>query len=134
MSTPRSTRIGYQYAPEEHAVSDGPKIVFFYGSREVLGTGLARDILKEAGAIRETLLRCERLISGHLGWSLQAVCAGGQFASEEVREPALAALQIALTEGWRERGVMPDIVAGRCAGEFAAEYARGTLTIEGAIE
>src|SRR5207249_3158491 len=111
-----------------------PRLAFIYGTREVLNTGIAGSLLAEKGVIRDTLMRCEPLIRERLGWSLATECSAGQFASQEVRQPVLTAVQIALTEGWRERGVEPDAIAARSGGEFAAEYARGTLTLENAIE
>jgi len=115
-------------------VPEHPRLVFFYGSREVLRTGIGRALFGEKGAIRDVLIRCERLIRERLGWSLEKVCIAEQLPSDDQREPCLTALQIALTEGWRARGVKPDAIAARCGGEFAAEYARGTLVLEDAIE
>src|SRR6266540_2433310 len=111
-----------------------PRVAFIYGTREGLRTGIARDLLAEKSAIRDTLMRCEQLIRERLGWSLHDVCAAEQFASQEVGSPVLTALQLALTDGWRERGVEPDVIAARSGGEFAAEYTRGTLTLENAVE
>ncbi len=85
-------------------VPEHPRLVFFYGSREVLRTGIGRALFAEKGAIRDVLIRCERLIRERLGWSLEKVCIAEQLPSEDQREPCLTALQIALTEGWRARG------------------------------
>jgi acyl transferase domain-containing protein len=116
-------------------VTERPRVVFIYGTREGLASGMARGLLAEKTAgICDILNRCEQLIRERLGWSLHEVCAAEQFALEELRPPSLTALQIALTEGWRERGVEPDAVAARSGGEHAAEYARGTLTVANAIE
>lgn len=111
-----------------------PRVAFIYGAREVLWPGIAPYLFAEKGAIRDTLIRCERLIRDRLGWSLEKACAAPRYPSEDIIDPSLTALQLALTEGWRERGVAPEAIAARCAGAFAAEYARGTLTLEDAIE
>jgi cytochrome P450/malonyl CoA-acyl carrier protein transacylase len=109
-------------------------LTFIYGSREVLWSGIAGKLFEQSGAIRDALMRCEDFVRGRLGWSLQAVFTSENFDSEEVRGPSLTAMQIALTEGWRERGIEPDVIAGRSGGEYAAEYARGALVLEDAME
>ena len=114
-------------------IAKTPRLAFIYGSREVLWTGLCRSLFQQEGTIRDTLMHCERLIHERLGWSLREVFASQQFAEEQLA-PSLTALQIMLTNVWRERGMEPDVIAARSGGEYAAEYARGALIIEDAIE
>jgi acyl transferase domain-containing protein len=115
------------------------RIAFLYNSRESLGPGLARCLYTAEGAVRRSLEVSESAIRRHLGWSLEEALSqhtdeDAVVAAEHVLEPALTAVQIALTDAWRERGVYPDATAGRSAGELAAGYARGVLTHEQAIE
>jgi acyl transferase domain-containing protein len=49
-------------------------------------------------------------------------------------QPAGLALQVALTELWRSRGVEPAAVVGHSFGELAAAWAAGALTLEQAFE
>jgi acyl transferase domain-containing protein len=114
-------------------MQDAPRLAFVYGSREVLWGGITSSLFAQEGAMRDVLLRCEQLVQERLGWSLRGVFATQLFDNEQLRDPALTALQIALTQGWRERGVEPDVIAARSGGEFAAEFARGAITLEGAI-
>jgi acyl transferase domain-containing protein/NADPH:quinone reductase-like Zn-dependent oxidoreductase/NAD(P)-dependent dehydrogenase (short-subunit alcohol dehydrogenase family)/acyl carrier protein len=56
-------------------------------------------------------------------------------AGEAIRTPSLAqplnfALQVALTEWWRSRGVVAEAIVGHSAGEFAAAWAAGSLCLE----
>ena len=48
-------------------------------------------------------------------------------------QPASLALQVALTELWRSRGVAPGAVVGHSFGEVAAAWAAGALTLEQAL-
>jgi polyketide synthase 12/myxalamid-type polyketide synthase MxaF len=53
--------------------------------------------------------------------------------SEDLLEPTLVAIQLALCEVWRSKGVLPDAVVGMSGGEFSAAYAAGVLGIEDAM-
>lgn len=113
----------------------GARLCFVYGSREMLYGGIYPYLWSYGGVVRETLAACEQLIQARLGWSLEeALSIPRQHVPQDTVEPALTAVQLALTRGWLERGVRPDAVAGRSGGEFAAEYAHGALTLEAAIE
>jgi hybrid polyketide synthase/nonribosomal peptide synthetase FtdB len=96
--------------------------------------GIAHHMFVEKGIVRDVLLRCERLVQAHINQSLESIGGIDQIAKINAVEPLLTSVQIALTEGWRERGIVPDVIAGRSGGEVAAEYARGTLTLQDAIE
>ena len=48
-------------------------------------------------------------------------------------QPAGLALQVALTELWRSRGVQPGAVVGHSFGEIAAAWAAGAITLEQAL-
>lgn len=118
------------------------RLAFIYGAREVVGGGRAQirvpgrliRFFRGESAFYRTLERCDELVRARLGWSVLSTLAAGDFESNEFIEPCLTSVQIALTDEWRERGVVPDAIVGRCGGEFAAEYARGTLRMEDAIE
>ena len=111
------------------------RLAFVYGSREMLYGGIYPYLSSSSRVVRETLAECERLVEARLGWSLkEALSTPGPHAPQDKVEPALTAVQIALTRAWHERGIRPDAIAGRSGGEFAAEYARGTLPLESAIE
>jgi len=110
------------------------KLAFLYGAREVLWPGIVQSLLAEGGAVRAKLLECEGVVRAKLGWSLQQMSPSDHHTPEHVLEPLLTSVQIALTEGWREFGVEPDVVGGRCVGVFAAAHAAGRLSLDQALE
>jgi len=111
-----------------------PQLAFIYGARDGLWPGMGRALFDEAGAIRDALLRCEQIIATQLGWSLRKASEAERPFAEPVKEPLTTAVQIALTAGWRERGIEPDVLVARCGGEFAAAYVQGVLTLDDAME
>ena len=110
-------------------------VVFVYSTRDYNWLNLARN-LKTQSVFWETVRRCDSEIRAHLGWSIENdLLRDDQFQiSEEHCEPGLTAMQIGLTELWRSRGIHPDAVMGACAGEFAAAYVGGAISLENAME
>jgi acyl transferase domain-containing protein len=116
-----------------------PRLAVLYNSRESLWAGMTPHLYAAEGALEASLAASETQIRKHLGWSLRdelekRVDDDSLAAAEFMLEPALAAIQMALTDAWRERGVVPDAVAGRSGSEVVAGYARGLLTHDEAIE
>lgn len=112
------------------------RLAFVYSARELLwkGIGILPE-LSDGGPIAETLARCAAVIKARLGWSLEEVLSGGaEKVADDRIDPTVTAVQIALTEGWRARGIVPQAVCGRSGGEFAAQYAAGGLSVENALE
>lgn len=116
-----------------------PTIAFLFTSRESLWSGLWSHLIAGSDVVQTSLARSDAEVRRHLGWSLideytKHLSDESLLAAEHVIEPALTAIQIALTDAWRARRVVPQMVAGRSAGEFAAGYARGVLSHADAIE
>ncbi|HEY5412757.1 MAG TPA: acyltransferase domain-containing protein [Caulobacteraceae bacterium] len=110
------------------------KLAFIYGARETIWPGIVQTLLAEGGAVRAKLLECDAVVRAKLGWSLEQAFDPHQGSREHVLEPVLTSVQIALTEGWRELGVVPDVIGARCAGEFAAAHVAGRLSLDEALE
>src|SRR6266566_5869619 len=112
-----------------------PRLVFVFSTRGSQWIGMGQQFYEEEPVFRETLRRCSRQIERYLGWCLEEEFTRDSetyrlHALEEYFEPTLAAIQIALSEVWRSRGVQPDAVVGMSSGEFAASYIAGVLSIE----
>ncbi|MDR7303682.1 acyl transferase domain-containing protein [Haloactinomyces albus] len=127
--SPRAVRVG-------HAVeAQSRRIVFAFSGQGSHWSGMGRSLLTEpvaAGVLR----RCDRLIRDLAGWSvLDEMCADANHLDDTaVAQPALFAIQVALTELWRSWGVEPDAVVGHSVGEVAAAYAAGVFSLETALE
>ena len=115
---------------------NGPprKLAFLYGAREAVWPGIVQSLLAEGGVVRDKLLECDALVRAKLGWSMCEAFLAEARSPEHVLEPVLTSVQIALTEGWRQLGVVPDAVGARCGGEFAAAHVAGRLSLDQALE
>ncbi|QLE75412.1 type I polyketide synthase [Streptomyces rectiverticillatus] len=93
--------------------------------------------LREEPALLATLEECDRLVRDEAGWSLIGQLWAGQEASRldepDFCQPALFAVQVALANVWRSRGIVPDAVVGHSMGEVAAAHLSGALSLKDAV-
>ncbi|WP_394836994.1 SDR family NAD(P)-dependent oxidoreductase [Pendulispora rubella] len=112
-----------------------PRIAFVFGGQGSQWPAMAADLLREEPVFRAALVRCDAIMAPHLGRSLVKLLAGPDEAwleSTEVAQPAIFAMQVALTELWRSWGIEPDAVAGTSMGEVTAAHVAGALDLESA--
>ncbi|MBD8498536.1 type I polyketide synthase [Paenibacillus arenosi] len=114
-----------------------PPSVFVYTGMGPQWWGMGQQLYKEEPVFREVLHRCDELFTRIAGWSLLQEMLkeekNSRMSETEVAQPANFFIQVALTELWRARGIVPDAIVGHSAGEAAAAYAAGAMTIEEAI-
>jgi acyl transferase domain-containing protein len=90
---------------------------------------MARSLYEREPAFRDAFDRCDR----YSALPLTRVVFEGQRATldrTDATQPAIFAVEYALTELLHSWGVRPDVVLGHSVGEYAAAYASGMLTVE----
>ncbi|HYQ53614.1 MAG TPA: type I polyketide synthase, partial [Pseudomonas sp.] len=115
--------------------ASGP--VFVYSGNGSQWQGMGRAMLGQpvfAAAVEEV----DALFQPLAGYSLRAELLGengeGRYARTEIAQPALFALQVAVTRVLVAEGIRPVAVVGHSVGEVAAAWASGALSLEDATQ
>lgn len=93
---------------------------------------MGRDLYEEVPAARQVFDEADRT----LGFPLSKVCFEGpqeELLLTENTQPAILTVSIAFFTALRERGEVPDFVAGHSLGEYSALVAANALTFEDAV-
>ncbi|MDE0417908.1 MAG: SDR family NAD(P)-dependent oxidoreductase [bacterium] len=111
------------------------RIAFAYTGQGSQWTGMGRELYEQEPVARAVLDRCEAVFLERRGTSLLDVMFARGDASEDLgdtawEQPALYALECALTALWWSVGVRPSAVVGHSAGELAAAQAAGVFSLE----
>ena len=99
--------------------------------------GMTRELIAHEAMFRASLERAEAALRRHVPWSLMAQLQDDHddpLAERiSVVQPVLLAVEIALAELWRSRGVEPQAIVGHSMGEIAAAYLAGVLDLATAM-
>ena len=110
------------------------KVAFAYTGQGSQWAGMGRDLYEREPVARSVFDRCEEVFREERGTSLLDVMFGrageGQLGDTAWEQPALYALECALTALWSSIGVRPDVVLGHSVGEIAAAQAAGVFGLE----
>ncbi|MCY3540624.1 MAG: SDR family NAD(P)-dependent oxidoreductase [Gammaproteobacteria bacterium] len=112
-----------------------PKTVAFaYTGQGSQWAGMGQDLYEQEPVARRVLDRCEQVFLEERGTSLLDVMFGrtgnGQLGDTVWEQPALYALESAITALWASVGVHPDVVLGHSVGEIAAAQAANVFSLE----
>jgi acyl transferase domain-containing protein/acyl carrier protein len=111
-------------------------VVFVFPGQGSQWRAMGRGLLGEE-AFAEPLRRCDALIGARLGWSLLDELArdpsDSRLHTTLIAQPAIFALQVALTALLARAGVVPHAVVGHSVGEVAAAHVAGVLSLEDAV-
>jgi acyl transferase domain-containing protein/NADP-dependent 3-hydroxy acid dehydrogenase YdfG/SAM-dependent methyltransferase/acyl carrier protein len=113
-----------------------PEVVFLYTGQGAQYAGMGRLLHDTSPVYRETIDRCDAILGADpAGRTLKDVLHGAQGDDALIHQtswtqPALFAVEMALTQLWRSWGVEPSAVIGHSVGEYAAACAAGVFTLE----
>ena len=111
------------------------KVAFAYAGQASQWVGMGLDLYEREPVVRAVLDRCDALLWSERGASLLDVMfgragTGADLDEPKWKQPAIYALECALTALWSNVGIRPDVVFGHSLGEIAAAQAAGVLSLE----
>ncbi len=118
-------------------VHGAPRLAFVYSGMGPQWWGMGQRLYAAEPVFAAMVDRCTALFDRLAGWSLHAAMfadeASSRMAETEVAQPANFVLQVALTELLLSWGIRAQAIVGHSAGEPAAAYAAGVLSLEDAV-
>ena len=109
------------------------RIALVYSGNGSQWTGMGRRLLDQSDTFRRHFAKASVLIRAHGGPDVQAILASDDpavLADTANAQPALFALQVAITETLRAQGLEATAATGHSVGEIAAAWACGALTLD----
>jgi acyl transferase domain-containing protein/acyl carrier protein len=112
-----------------------PRFAFLYTGQGAQYPGMGLALRDAYPVFRDALDRCDDISRSHGGPQLLEILRSGGAAINEtgVTQPALFAVEYALTELFRSWGITPAAVLGHSVGEFTAACVAGVMSLEDAV-
>lgn len=110
-------------------------LVFLYSGQGSQWSGMARRLFAVSGSFRSALQRCDDALARFGSQSIVGrLCAEPptDLLGIDSIQPALFAIQVALSALLAELGIVPDLVIGHSMGEVAAAHVAGALDLSDA--
>ncbi len=115
-----------------------PKIAFVYSGQGPQWYAMGRELLENEPVFAESIETISNLLKQYTNWNLKEELlrseADSRLDQTEIAQPALFAIQVALSDLWKSWGIIPDSVTGHSVGEVAAAYVSGVLSLEDAVK
>ncbi|MWC28973.1 type I polyketide synthase [Paenibacillus sp. MMS18-CY102] len=118
----------------EHSES---RLAFVFTGMGPQWWAMGQQLYGEEPVFQKALDEINALLTPYTGWSLLEEMMGSESSSRmgdtEVAQTANFALQVGLAELWRSWGITPDAIVGHSAGEVAAAYIAGAMSLKEAV-
>lgn len=110
-----------------------PRVVFVFSGQGSQWAGMGRQLYRDEPVFREALDRCDEALRAEAGFSvieeMHKDAETSRLSETSVAQPALFALEVALSALLASWGVAPSAVIGHSVGEIAAAHVAGALDL-----
>ena len=115
-----------------HGPPTGTKVAFVYPGEDSHWTGMGGELYESEPVVRAVLDHLDGVLREERDASLLDVMFGrsGELGDPAWAQPAVYALECALTALWSGIGIRPSVVFGMGSGEISAAQAAGVLSLE----
>lgn len=114
------------------------KIGFVFSGNGSQWAGMGQEAYQKDEAFRLAFERVDKIFMGIGGWSLLTTLFTEELENDieraEVSQPLLFAIQVAVVESLRSRGISAEGACGHSVGEVAAAWYCGALSLEQAVK
>lgn len=116
--------------------SGSPAVAFLYPGQGSQYVGMGRDLYETAPVFRAAMDQCDQITRPMLGQSILPVLWDEAVLLDQTlyTQPALFAVEYALTCLWRSWGIQPAVVLGHSLGEYVAACVAGVFSLEDALK